>query len=557
MNEQQPDNATSRDASDSDQKDSVLKSAGVISGLTFLSRVLGLFREALFASLFELSMVADAFVFAYQIPNLFRKLFGEGALSAVFIPVYTDYLENRTTKERNRFGSILLSILTLLLAVLVLIGVAFSYVIPDLFHGTGSATWLELFSRLFRIMFPYMMMICLVAVLGGLLNAHKHFAAPAAAPVLMNVVLVSILCWLHFSYRQGDASPAHLIFFLAGGVLVGGLFQFLLQIPPLASRGFRYRFELRWDHPGLQRILKLLGPSIVGLAVVQINLFVDSIIAKTLVPGDGAIASLWYGNRIMQVPFALIGIAISTAAFPHFSTHAARENYETLGAQIQKGLRMTLFLAVPSSIGLAVLSQPAVRLLYQYGAFGEEETIRTASVLLYYAAGVWAFCVYHVMTRAFYAIEDTKTPAFVAMGMVLLNFFLNISLVILMGHRETGIALSTSITSFANILFLIGIYRTRYGTLSISALAGSFVRCSAVAGVMGLGVFLTINTIPLSENASFVQKAFSRILQVGGAVGAGAVLYVGLTYLLRTPASKLFEKQLFGTMDDEIQEDSN
>lgn len=533
------------DASGSETDGNVARSASVISGLTFLSRILGLVREALFASLFELSMVADAFVFAYQIPNLFRKLFGEGSLSAAFIPVYTDYLEHRTPEERNRFGSVILSILTLFLGAIVLAGVGFSYLIPDLFHqGATPSTWLQLFARLFRILFPYMMIICLVAVLGGLLNAHKHFAAPAAAPVLMNVVLVSTLCWLHYSYRQGNASPSHLIFFLAGGVLVGGLTQFFLQIPPLATRGFRFRFEFQWDHPGLHRLLKLLGPSVVGLAVVQVNLVFDSVIAKSLVPEDGAIAALWYGNRVMQVPFALIGIAVSTAAFPHFSSHAAREQYDRLAEQVRKGLQLVLFLAIPSSVGLVLLAQPSVRLLYQYGSFDPAQTTRTAAVLLYYSTGIWAFCVYHVMTRAFYALEDTKTPAYVAMGMVVLNVVLNVGLVILMGYSETGIALSTSLTSVANIIVLIGIYKSRHGRFQLPPLIETFIRCSLVAGVMGLGVFLTLQSFPLAEQASFIQRIGARILQLSAAVGVGAVLYLGLMYLLRTPESNLLMDQI-------------
>ncbi len=524
----------------------VVRGAGVISGLTFLSRILGLFREALFAALFELSPVADAFLLAYQIPNLFRKLFGEGALNAAFIPVYTDYLENRSVGERNRFGSVLLNILGLFLFVIVLAGVLFSFFIPDLFHGIEPRAWLELFSWLFRVMFPYMLLICLVAVLGGLLNAHKHFAAPAAAPVLMNVVIVSILCWLHYRYQGGEHAPSALIGFLAFGVLAGGVVQLLLQVPPLAARGFRYRLEINWNHPGIKRVLKLMGPSVVGLAVVQVNLLMDSVIAMVLVPEEGAITSLWFGNRIMQVPFALIGIAISTAAFPYFSSHASKGNYGKLAEQVVSGVRFTLFLAIPSSIGLAVLSEPAVRLLYQYGNFDAADTTRTGAVLLYYSTGIWAFCVYHVMTRAFYAVEDTLTPARVAMWMVGLNVCLNVLLVIMMGYRETGIALSTSITSFVNVIVLVTWFKVRHKTFAVDKLGVTFVRCTVIAGVMALAVFLALFTIDVTKTSSFPGTVFRRLMRVGGPVVVGGVLYLGLMYLIRADEMLGLLERLFG-----------
>ncbi len=528
----------------------MLRGAGIISGLTLLSRILGLFREALFAALFELSLVADAFLLAYQVPNLFRKLFGEGALNAAFIPVYTDYLENRSPEERNRFGSVILNILGLLLSVIVLVGILFSFFIPEVFQGVESREWLELFSWLFRIMFPYMILICLVAVLGGLLNAHKHFAAPAAAPVLMNVILVSILCWLHFTYQQGERDLSYLVVFVAVGVLVGGVVQLLLQMPPLAARGFRYRLTLEWNHPGIRRVLKLMGPSVVGLAVVQVNLLMDSVIAMVLVPESGAITALWLGNRVMQVPFALIGIAISTAAFPYFSSHAANEKYEKLAEQVTSGVQITLFLAIPSSVGLAILAEPSVRLLFQYGNFGEAASVRTGSVLLYYSLGIWAFCVYHVMTRAFYAMEDTLTPARVAMWMVGLNICLNVFLVWLMGYSETGIALSTSITSFVNVVVLITWFTLRRHPLNVQRLVASLVRCAVIAGVMGLGTFLAMNAIRTTAATSIWGRLANRLFQVGGPVLVGTVLYLGLMYLIRADEMIKLVQRLIGTQTE-------
>jgi putative peptidoglycan lipid II flippase len=527
-----------------------MKGAGIISGLTFLSRILGLFREALFAALFELSLVADAFLLAYQIPNLFRKLFGEGALSAAFIPVYTDYLEHRSSEERNRFGSILLTLLGLLLGGITTLGLLSSYFFPEVLQGLESREWIRLFSQLFRIMFPYMFLICLVAVLGGLLNAHKHFAAPAAAPVLMNVVIVSILCGVHYMYQHGTTDLSYLILFVAAGVLVGGVVQFLLQIPPLRARGFRYRFALEWDHPGLQRVLSLMGPSVVGLAVVQVNLLMDSVIALVLVPGSGAITSLWLGNRVMQVPFALIGVAISTAAFPYFSSHASKGNYDRLAEQVMHGVQITLFLAIPSSVGLAILAEPSVRLLFEYGNFGATETARTGSVLLYYSTGIWAFCVYHVMTRAFYAVEDTMTPARVATWMVGLNICLNVLLVVLMNYSETGIALSTSITSVVNVGVLVTWFRLRYEGLRVKQLLMSLIRCTVIAGVMGLGTFLALVSTRHSGIPGWFGELGARVIQVVGPVLSGVVLYLGLMYLIRAREILQLTRRLLGHEPD-------
>ncbi len=530
-------------SSEESSGDGIARSAGTVSGFTFLSRVLGLFREALMAAFFELSWVMDAFVFAYQIPNLFRKLFGEGALRSALIPVYTDYLQNKPRDETNRFASNVLNLLFLLLVLLTLAGVIFSFFVPDLFRGQAEADWLHLFSSLFRTMFPYMIVICLMAILGGLLNVHKHFAAPAAAPVLMNVVLLSVLCWLHVRYGNPE-EPEQLIFFVAGAVLVGGLVQFLVQLPPLFGHGFQYSPLIKLDHPGLHRVLKLMGPSVLGLAVVQLNLVMDSVIAKGLVPESGAISALWFGNRVMQVPFALIGVAIATAAFPYFSDHAAGDDYDALSREVGGAVRMTLFLAIPSSIGLCVLARPTVRLLYEYQSFGPAATARTGSVLFYYATGIWAYCIYHVMTRAFYSVEDTKTPALVAGTMVVLNLALNIVLVLVM-KQETGIALSTSLTSLVNISVLLWIFRGRYPSLDVGRLLWSFVRCTGLASVMGFAVYLTLVPFRFPAAGSLLYVIGYRTVVVLSAVFVGAVFYLGFSYLLRVPEVTLFLSRVF------------
>lgn len=536
---------TSSDDSPSGNSSSLTRNAATVSGLTLLSRVLGVFREALLASIFHLSWIMDAFVLAYQIPNLFRKLFGEGALSSAFIPVYTKSLEQDSLQESNQLSSTVLTLLGLVLITITAAGMLGAWYLPSLASGTSDPEWLNLFSSLLLILFPYTIIICLVAILGGMLNAHDHFAAPAAAPVVLNIVLVGTLVYIVLSYGYQPEHPKQLTYLIATMILVGGLLQFLLQIVPLARRNVKYHVSLDLFNPEVQKIGKLMVPSILGLSVLQLNLLLDSWIAKWLVPREGAIAALWFGNRIMQFPLALVGVAVSTAAFPRLSRKASQEDHGELARDLENALRLSLFLSIPASVGLLLLSEPSVELLYRYGTFGGEDTLRTSRVLLYYSMGIWAFCTYHLLTKAFYAIEDTKTPSIIAGGMVFLNALLNIALV-LMTRSEIGIAISTSVTSILNTIILSWIFYRRLAPFSFAPIFKCLGRCSALSLVMGIGVILTTTALgPVSEGG-LLFTIFTRLGVLVLPVLVGIVIYLGLSFLLGTSEMEMLLDQVKG-----------
>lgn len=522
-------------------KKSVLGSAGVISACILLSRILGFLRDVLCTGFF--GPVWDAFIFAFQIPNLFRRLFGEGALSAAFIPTLSYYLNQKPFAEALRFINIIITVLFGFLALLAGAVILFTFALPILAPDlvASSKVLSPLFLKLLRLMIPYMPLICLVALLQAILNSLKHFLMPALASVVLNI------CWIGGFIAAGYISQNDetRVLIIAWAVLIGGLLEVLIQIPPLWRRKIIYAPAISFSHPGLKEVLRLMGPVIIGLAVFQVNLFIDNLIAFIFIPESGAVSALYYGNRLMQFPFALIGISLATAVFPFLAEYASKKDFTGMFEELNKALRIALFIGLPASVGLMVLAEPAIHWsfysvpisLFNIKAFSLDAVSRTSLVLFCYALGIWSYGAVQITNRAFYSLKDMATPVKIGIYMVAVNFALNMILV--WPLKESGIALATTISSVLNLgilLYALGKKRDMFILNSSESILSGFFRglvmplfCSILMGTL---CYLGARYLP--QPAGLLWET----IRMFGLVVLGVISYLGF--------SKLFQPKLLG-----------
>ncbi len=498
----------------------VFRSAGTISLFTLLSRVLGLARDIVSASIFGTGMVYDAFLVAFTVPNIFRRLFGEGALSAAFIPVYTDYLEAGDRDSTVRFLNSVFSALFIIILAIAAVGAVGGGLVGSLVPLPEK--W-KLTFDLFPLMIPYVVPICLVGFAAAVLNTHRHFAMPAFAPVVLNIFWIAALgaaCIV-------SGKPSDAIIILAGAVLLGGVVQFVIQVPVLKRKGVRLRFKPDFSHPGVKSVKTLMLPAVLGLMIIQINTLADRFIAMAFVKTPGGVSALFYANRLVQFPLALIGIAAATAVFPTLSRLAAGKEEGKFALTFKESVLGVLYVSVPAAVGLAVLATPIIRLLFERGEFTASSTSRTSFALVCFAATVAAASVFHLVTRAFYSLKDTRTPVRVGVVMVLLNLALNLTLV--WPLQEAGLALATSISTICNVLVLLVLLKKKSPQLALKGLAGGLVRFSAVSAIMGAAVFGTLHLLPAADR--FVLK----LVSVASPVAVGAAVVLIFSAALRFP----------------------
>jgi len=332
----------------------IAKAAGIIALATIFSRFAGLGREVVTANFFGTSLVYDAFIIAFMIPNFFRRLFAEGALSTAFIPVFTGYVTTKEKKETEKVASIAFTLSLVATLSLVILSIAGISLFSHFFHFSDKTA---LILRLLKITLPYLTLISLAAIVMGILNSYRHFTASAFAPIMLDI------CWIGAIFLLcplfGETLEKR-IFGLAIGVLIGGLGQFLIQLPALKKRKLRIRFNFNFSHPAIKKMAILLAPSIIGVAVTPINILVDSFLAIKL--GSGMVSSLWYANRLMQLPLGVFGVAMATATLPTLSTYFARGEMRKLKETLSFALRNVLFIIIPSSLGLILLRKPIISL---------------------------------------------------------------------------------------------------------------------------------------------------------------------------------------------------
>jgi putative peptidoglycan lipid II flippase len=439
----------------------IARNASVIAGATLLSRILGFARDLIVAFALGAGPLADAFFVAFRLPNLLRRLFAEGSLTMAFVPVFTRVRQDQGDEAAFVLARSVQIWLLIILGVIVLMAMLFAEPITLIVAPGFSRdpALLATTATLVRICFPYILFISGVALCMGVLNSMGHFLAPALAPCVLNIVL--ILCALGAVCM--DLSVPHA---LAFGVLVAGMGQWLLQQPFLHRQGFYWKGPVRVYDPGVKRIGTLMLPSVFGSAVYQLNILLGTMMASFL--PLGSISYLYYADRLVQFPLGIFGVAIGTAALPSLSGLAARREWQGFASALSLSMHLTLVISLPAAAGLAALATPIVSLLFERGAFSTAAVSGTAFALQAYAAGLPAFSCVRSLVSAYYALEDTKTPVWVAVGCLLLNIGMGLILMQFWGH--VGLAVATSLSSWANVLLLIWLLARKKG---INALESS------------------------------------------------------------------------------------
>jgi putative peptidoglycan lipid II flippase len=503
-------------------KSQVTKAAGVVGGATLLSRIFGLLRDIVIAGFFGAGVASDAFFVAFRIPNLLRRLFAEGSLTIAFVPIFTEYLTKDGQSSAFLFARSAMRLLSILLAAAAVTGILLApWIVRAIAPGfMASPEKLALTITLTRLMFPYIFFIGLVALCMGILNALGHFAAPALAPVMLNIAIIAAVLFVS-PYLQ------YPVYGLAMGVLLGGLLQLLLQIPFVLQKGLLFWQTASLFHPGLKRIGKLMLPAVFGAAVYQINILVGTLLASLL--PDGSVSYLYYADRMVQFPLGIFAIATATAVLPSFSKYAAVQDNHALRETFGYAMRLVFFITIPSMVGLILLREPIIGLLFRRGAFDSLTTVMTASALFYYGIGLWAFSAVRIVVTLFYALQDTRTPVKMAAISICVNIILGVTL--MWPLRHGGLALATSLASMVNLYLLTRALKKKVGLIDWREILLSVRKTLCCSGVMGLTVMATAALIIPQEPVSFI-KLLGGVL---GTIIVGIGSYAGCAFIARCP----------------------
>jgi putative peptidoglycan lipid II flippase len=504
-------------------KKHILKSASIISLITVVSRVLGYVRDQRITLLLGTSPAADAYVLAYRIPNLFRRLVAEGSMTASFIPVFTTYMSEKSKEEVWEFANRLFWTLALVVAVITVLGMIFSPQVVHLFAGTNIAGTQAI--ELNRIVFPYLFFISLAALAMGILNCFHLFGLPAATPVVLNIATI---LFTFAVVRNHFKDPATAI---VVGILVGGVLQFLIQVPLLVRKGMKFTFGVSFSHPAIKNVARLMIPRLFGIGIGQINLFVDTRFATASLMPEGSLAALYVADRVMELVLGGYAIAVATAILPMMSHQAAAKDYESLKKTLAFSVRIVAFITVPAALGLMILREPIIRVLFQHGQFVAASTRLTARALLYYAIGLPALATVKLVVPAFYSTSDTKTPVIVASISLMINIILNIVFLEFFFKRvqNGGPALATAIASFFDFFALFIIFRLRHGAMGTLEIFRSFGKISLCASIMGVACWLGNHYTAFTVQSRFLVQ----LLVFSGLIAGATALYLGLAWLFR------------------------
>lgn len=506
-------------------QDAGARDAGVVVTATFVSRILGYVRDMLIAWSFGAGIYADAFIVAFRIPNLSRRLVGEGALGMAFIPVFHDHARRRGPAAAIDLAVVVFRRLALVLAILVLMGIV---ACPALVRGlapgfTASGDQFQLTVQLTRIMFPYVLLVGLVALSMGILNAMGHFSVPALAPVALNVAMITAIVtgvWM------APSMPLRAVF-LAIGVVVGGLIQLGIQFPVLERYGVRLRSRARLTSGALGRFGRSALPVMLGGATCQVNVLLGTLLASYL--AVGSVSSLFYADRLVQFPLGIFAISAVTVMMPGLSRKAADQDLEAMKQILRQSLLLVWFIIVPSMAGLIVLREPIVAILFERGAFDSNSTRLTVDALLWYSTGLWAYAALRILLAMFYALQDPYRPLKAAVLSVGANLLGGLLLMQVMGHG--GIALAAALAATVNVILLFFMLRRQIGPLGgrkMLPAAGRILGCTLLmgAGVHLLDTWLQTMTTP---------SAIFQIGRLGCGIAVGVGVYAAAAFFCRSP----------------------
>jgi putative peptidoglycan lipid II flippase len=540
---------------------SIARSAGIVSIAVMFSRVLGLVREMVFARFFGAGFLYDAFVVAFRIPNVLRDLFAEGALSVAFVKVFTDYQINKSEQEAWRLASLVLNLLAIILSVICIVGMIFSRQFVGLIASGFSPEKAALATTLTQIMFPFILLVALAAVAMGVLNTKGIFGIPASASTVFNITsllfglgLAYYLSgggWLSSSDKNAvpDSASQWAIIGMAFGTLIGGAAQFAMQVPSLLKVGFRFSPVISFADEGVRKVAALMAPAILGTSAVQINVMINTYFVSGI---EGANSWLNYSFRLMQFPIGLFGVAVGTAAIPVLSRLASQNKTGEFRDTISSSMNLVFLMTLPSACGLIVLGEPIIRLIYARGAFHESDVPMTAWALAGYAVGLTGYAAIKILSPAFYALNDAKTPMIIAIVSIAVNFlgayFLRgifsqygVTAETPNGYGHVGVALATSLVALVNFFALALLMRKKIKRLNGNDIILSFLKIAAASAVL----------------SAVCYAVYHFLLGRYGTVGIGLrlveaflpIVLGGIAFIVTAKLLRVRElEQLFGTL---------
>ena len=516
---------------------------------TALSRILGLVRDQLNAALFGAGIVSDAFFAAYRIPNMFRDLLAEGALSSAFVPAFTEYLKKGGKEEAYRLANIVLAALSIIFSLLILLVWLFTPLLLKVIAPGFAAEGLKLAVLLTRILFPFIAFMGFATVIMGMLNSQEHFTVPALAPAAGNVVMI-LVGWLICPLFPGDREKQIIIWSL--GALFSGLVQLLIQIPVIYKKGFKFKLKLNFKEPGFIQMAKVMAPAIFSNSIGQINVvFVNTFLASLL--GAGVISYVYYGFRLMQLPIGLFGVAIATASFPMFASFIAQGKMNDAKETISTSTRLSLFITVPATLGLIVLSSPITDLLFRHGNFTHEAARAVSTITVYYALGLSLFSLNKIFTPAFFALKKTFVPVICGIAGILVNGLVSIILMERLNYAALPIA--NTLSTLFNFIMLYYFLRKELGPLGGKIILRSFWKVLLASVIMaavvlyvygGLFKFFVMAPVSIYREAGkvWVPGLTEKIITVMVPIALSLPVYLGLARLLHIEEAKMFNESM-------------
>lgn len=496
----------------------LLKSTAVVSIMTLVSRVSGLVRDVVMANVLGSGALTDAFFVAFRIPNFLRRIFGEGAFSQAFVPVFSELTE-RNTQEAKQFVNASAGILAFITLILAVLGVVFAPFLIGL-YAPGFEDEPEKFNIAvdsLRIMFPFLFCISLVAMSGAVLNTLNRFAVPAVTPVILNICMI-LAMWLMVPLLDNAAQA------LAIGVLIAGFIQMIFQVPSLIKEGYFPKPSLDFKNDSVKKLFTLMLPAVFSVSVAQVNMFVNTFLASFLV--TGSISWLYYSDRLMEFPVGVFGIALATVVLPSLSKEHTSGTPESFSSMMDWALRWVILIAVPATVALFLLATPLITTIFQYGKFTEHSVAMSAVALQAFSVGVCGFIFVKVLAPGFFARQDTKTPMKIGVIAVIVNVICSIILVRSMQH--TGLALAISIAAWVNALLLFAtlIYRGVYKPQS----GWFWFMLRVCLAVVVMGICLAFFDQP--STVWFARSLLERSMYLGLVIAAGAISYFATLLLL-------------------------
>jgi len=510
----------------------LLKSAGVVSASITVSRITGLLRESVLSWLLGAGATYDAYVLGFRIPNLARELFAEGALSSAFVPTFSRYLATKTHAETRELSNITATLILVIAGSFCAVGMLLSPWIVNLFAPGFQAVpgKSALAASLVRIMFPFLLLLALAAQAQGILYSTHRFAIPAVSPAAFN--LCSILSGLALGRWTGIGAVRGMAF----GVVLGGIAQLAFLLPGAWRAGFAWRPQWNLRHEGVRHILQLMGPALIGNASGQINVLVNTNFAAGLRDASGHVMNgpvswLAYAYRFFILPLGIFGIAIASAALPRLSRSAAHRNFVEFRQILSRSILMILLLTVPASVGLAILGESMIGIVYQHGRFLAYDTHQTALALSCYAVGLAGYSVLKLVAPAFYALGDSRTPMLVSIASVLVNAIAAFAMVRIAGFGHAGLALTTSVVSTFSSLALLILLRSKIGALQGKEILIGLAKIAAAAALMGA----VCHWVVVGSHTLLHNPALARIADVVLGVPAGLASFYAIAAALRVP----------------------